>query len=163
APSTACASSRTASPAASRPPRSPRGGPLHLSRRAPMLKKLGLSLAALLLSLLAAELLVRLASAAPQIYVIPNGRFQLSRHPKIGYEPAPLAYSGQELSFYDYRGASNRLGYRDSDHTPLKPPGVFRIVVLGDSIAAGLEVDRYENVFPSILEKLLRERGLRAE
>ncbi|HEY0780996.1 MAG TPA: SGNH/GDSL hydrolase family protein [Thermoanaerobaculia bacterium] len=128
-----------------------------------MLKKLGLSLAALLLALLAAELLVRLVSAAPQIYVIRKGRFQLSRNPKIGYEPVPLAYSGQELSFYDYRGASNSLGYRDREHSIEKPPGVFRIVVLGDSIAAGLRVDRYEDVFPAILERLLRERGLRAE
>ena len=128
-----------------------------------MLKKLGLSLAALLLSLLAAELLVRMVSAAPQIYVIRKGRFQLSQNPKIGYEPVPLAYTGNELSFYDYRGASNSLGYRDVEHAVAKPPGVYRVVVLGDSIAAGLQVDRYEDVFPSILEKLLRDRGLKAE
>lgn len=128
------------------------------------LKKLAVSLASLLVSLLAAELVIRLAGAAPEVSVIRKGRFQLSRNPKIGYEPVPsLDYRGEELSFYDYLGKSNNLGYRDVDHTVEKPPGVYRIVVLGDSIGAGLRVDRYEDVFPSVLEKLLRERGVNAE
>jgi lysophospholipase L1-like esterase len=128
-----------------------------------MLKKLGLSLAALVVSLLAAELLVRALGAAPKVYLIQKGRFQLSHNPKIGYEPVPLVYAGKEMSFYDYQGASNRLGYRDVDHAMAKPAGVYRIVVLGDSIAAGLHVDRYEDIFPPILEQLLRRRGVRAE
>lgn len=128
------------------------------------MKKLGLSLASLLLALLAAELLVRLADAAPEVAVIRKGRFQLSRNPKIGYEPVPnLDYAGQELSFWDYQGKSNRLGYRDVEHAAAKPPGVYRIVVLGDSIAAGLRVERYEDTFPAVLERLLRARGLNAE
>src|SRR5579863_5146013 len=128
-----------------------------------MLKKLSLTLVAVLISLLACEGLVRLVGAAPKIYAIRKGRFQLSHNPRIGYEPAPLVYSGDELSFYDYRGSSNRLGYRDRDHELAKPPGVYRIVVLGDSIAAGLRVDRTEDIFPEVLERLLRQRGLNAE
>jgi lysophospholipase L1-like esterase len=120
-----------------------------------MLKKIALSLVALLVSLLAAELLIRAVGAAPKIYLIQKGRFQLARNPKIGYEPAPLAYQGQEMSFYDYKGASNRLGYRDVDHAVAKPPGVYRIVVIGDSIAAGLKVDRFEDTFPAILSERL--------
>jgi lysophospholipase L1-like esterase len=127
------------------------------------LKKLALLLAAVLFALLAAELLVRLLGAAPQVYVIRKGRFQLAHNPKIGYEPVPLSYQGKELSFYDYQGASNSLGYRDVEHAVAKPPGVYRIVVLGDSIAAGLKVDRFEDTFPPLLEKLLVARGLRAE
>ena len=127
------------------------------------LKKLALLLAAVFFALLAAELLVRLAGAAPQVYVIRKGRFQLSQNPRIGYEPVPLSYRGRELSFYDYQGASNSLGYRDVEHAVQKPPGVYRIVVLGDSIAAGLKVDRFEDTFPAILPRLLAARGLRAE
>jgi lysophospholipase L1-like esterase len=126
-------------------------------------KKLGLLVAAVVAALLAAELLVRLLGAAPQVYVIRKGRFQLSQNPKIGYEPVPLSYHGQELSFYDYQGASNSLGYRDVEHAVAKPPGVYRIVVLGDSIAAGLRVDRFEDTFPPILQGLLNARGLHAE
>jgi hypothetical protein len=129
----------------------------------PMAKKLALMLAGVLVALLAAELLVRAAGAAPKVYAIRKGRFQLSHNPKIGYEPAPLVYTGRELSFYDYLGASNSLGFRDREHAVVKPAGVYRIVVLGDSIAAGLHVERNEDVFPPILERLLVQDGLRAE
>jgi hypothetical protein len=128
-----------------------------------MLKKLALMLASVLLALAAAELLVRLAGAAPDIFTIRRGRFQLAHNPRIGYEPAPLSYQGRELSFYDYLGASNRQGYRDRDHTLAKPAGTYRIVVLGDSIAAGLRVERNQDIFPAVLERLLNQRGLRAE
>jgi lysophospholipase L1-like esterase len=128
----------------------------------PMAKKLALVLAGVLVALLAAELLVRAAGAAPKVYAIRKGRFQLSHNPKIGYEPVPLVYTGRELSFYDYLGASNSLGFRDREHAVAKPAGVYRIVVLG-SIAAGLHVERNEDVFPPILERLLVQDGLRAE
>jgi lysophospholipase L1-like esterase len=128
-----------------------------------MFKKLGLSLFAVLLSLAAAEVVVRAAGAAPKIYLISKGRFQLSKNPKLGYEPAPLAYQGNELAFYDYKGTSNSLGFRDVEHAVTKPPGVYRIVVLGDSVAMGLHVDRSEEIFPRVLEGLLDQRGLKAE
>jgi lysophospholipase L1-like esterase len=128
-----------------------------------MAKKLALMLAGLLVALVAAELLVRAAGAAPKVYAIRKGRFQLSHNPKIGYEPVPLVYTGRELGFYDYLGASNSLGFRDREHAVAKPAGVYRIVVLGDSIAAGLHVERNEDVFPRILERLLVQDGMRAE
>jgi len=128
-----------------------------------MAKKLALMLAGVLVALVAAELLVRVAGAAPKVYAIRKGRFQLSHNSKIGYEPVPLVYTGRELSFYDYLGASNSLGFRDREHAVAKPAGVYRIVVLGDSIAAGLHVERNEDVFPPILERLLVQGGLRAE
>jgi hypothetical protein len=129
----------------------------------PALKKLALSLAALVLALLAAELLVRALGAAPEVGIIRKGRFRLSANPRIGYEPVPLVYGGGELSFYDYQGASNSLGYRDREHPLAKPPGVYRIAVLGDSVAAGLKVERTADVFPAVLERLLRSQGVNAE
>jgi len=44
---------------------------------------------------------------------------------------------------------SNRLGYRDADHEPAKPPGVVRIAFVGDSYTRGARVreeDRFSNV-----------------
>ncbi|HEV7669827.1 MAG TPA: SGNH/GDSL hydrolase family protein [Thermoanaerobaculia bacterium] len=145
-----------------------------------MLKKLVLTFVALAISLLAAELMLRLVGAAPKIYPIERGRFRLARNPKIGYEPAPVDYRGdakasakagtqggahgeEHLAFYDYLGASNRLGFRDVDHEVAKPPGVYRIVVIGDSIAAGLKVDRFEDTFPAILSERLNARGVKTE
>jgi lysophospholipase L1-like esterase len=127
-------------------------------------KKLTLSLLAVLLALAAAEVVVRLAGAAPELGLIRKGRFQLSKNPRIGYEPVPnLRYHGEDLAFYDYQGESNRLGYRDVDHAVAKPAGVFRIVVLGDSIAAGFGVAKLADVFSSRLEQLLRAAGWKIE
>src|SRR5262245_55604774 len=128
-----------------------------------MLKKLALLLVALALSVLAAEALIRIAGAAPKIYPIERGRFRLARNPKIGYEPVPKVYApkpGATLAFYDYLGASNSLGFRDVEHAVAKPRGAYRIVVIGDSIAAGLKVDRFEDTFPARLGERLRAGGL---
>lgn len=120
-------------------------------------KKLALSLLAVLFALAAAEVVVRLAGAAPELGLIRKGRFQLSKNPRIGYEPVPsLRYHGEDLAFYDYQGESNRLGYRDVDHPTAKPAGVFRIVVLGDSIAAGFGVAKLQDVFPFRVQKALQ-------
>jgi lysophospholipase L1-like esterase len=117
-----------------------------------------------LAALLVAEIAVRLSGLAPEVAFIEKGRFRLSPNPGIGYEPVPgLDYSGEELSFFDYRGRSNSLGYRDSDHPLRKSPGTYRIVVLGDSIAAGLKVLENDRIFPVILERDLRARGLPVE
>jgi lysophospholipase L1-like esterase len=129
-----------------------------------MLRKLSLSAASLLIALLCAELILRLSGTAPEVGAVRKGRYQLSANPRIGYEPVPgLRYAGKDLAFYDYQGAANRLGYRDRDHAEAKPPGVFRIVVLGDSVGAGLFVARNEDIFPALLERRLREQGRDAE
>jgi len=129
-----------------------------------LIKKLALSLVSLLVALLGAELLLRVTGAAPEVSVIRKGRFQLSANPKIGYEPVPsVQYEGTDLSFFDYEGASNSLGYRDGEHAVEKPPGVYRVLVLGDSIAAGLKLQKVERTFPPILQNTLRQNGVKAE
>ena len=115
-------------------------------------------------ALAAAEVAVRAFDLAPEVSVIERGRFRLSRNPRIGYEPVPdLDYRGHDLSFFDYTGASNSLGYRDREHALAKPPGTFRVVVIGDSIAAGLKVDRFEDTLPPRLEGELQAAGVPAE
>ena len=56
-------------------------------------------------------------------------RFRLSDNPILFYEPMPGAKSGQ----YEI----NSDGFRDREYAVEKPAGVFRIVVLGDSIIWG--------------------------
>lgn len=124
----------------------------------------GLLLAGLALSLFLCEVLVRLAGVAPDVVMIRRGRFQLAANPRIGWEPAPgIDYRGNSLDFYDYRGAGNSLGYRDYEHPLEKQQGAYRILVLGDSIGAGLYIQDRAQVFPAILESLLLKEGVPAE
>lgn len=124
----------------------------------------GLVLGGLALGLLVAEVGVRWSGAAPEVVQIQQGRFRLSANPKIGYEPVPdLEYRGPLDSFHDYSGSSNSLGFRDIEHAVDKEPGVFRILVLGDSVAAGQRVPRFEDTFPARLEADLTGAGLLTE
>ncbi len=53
--------------------------------------------------------------------------------------------------------AVNSLGYRGDDYSFTKPDGVFRIMILGDSLAFGTLVPNVEDTFPKKLEKYLNE------
>ncbi len=125
---------------------------------------LALLAAAITFSLLLAEISVRALGLAPSIVPIELGRFQLSPNPKIGYEPIPnFDYDGETLRHFQYRGTSNRLGFRGPVYPEEKAPGSYRIVALGDSVTAGIGFDDYEDVYTAKLERALREAGLGAE
>lgn len=129
---------------------------------------LGVRALVILLSLLAglvlAEGIVRVAGIAPEVSLIREGRFRLSPNPELGYEPVPhYEYRGPVTSFHDYSGTSNSLGFRDVEHAVERTPGTPRILILGDSIAAGQGVVHREDIFSRRLEIYLREAGLPAE
>lgn len=52
----------------------------------------------------------------------------------------------------------NSRGWRDDEHSLEKPPGVTRVMVVGDSVAFGYGV-RLEKMFPKVLERGLNSRG----
>ena len=52
--------------------------------------------------------------------------------------------------------AINSLGFRDAEFTEQKPPGVFRILALGDSMTFGPGV-QVEETYPKVLERLLND------
>lgn|GEM_PF-768756 len=120
--------------------------------------------AGLLLGLAAAELLVRATGVAPEVSPVRRGRFQLSANPRLVFEPVPgmrveARDGGGVPLFFGYPGRANRLGYRDRDHEPTKPPGTYRIVVIGDSVAAGWGVEETADLFAPRLERLLNGRA----
>jgi lysophospholipase L1-like esterase len=135
-----------------------RATPRDLPRHAALLA------AAVLAGLVLAEIAVRALGVAPEAAFIQRGRYRLSANPRIGYEPVPhLEHRGTGMEFWDWRGRSNSLGFRDAERTPDRPSGVVRVLVLGDSIAAGLKIDDDRSIFPAVLERLLGERGVAAE
>lgn len=114
------------------------------------------------LALAAGELLFRIIGA-PEVGPIRRGRLQVSANPHLLFEPVPGFQASATDDFEEYLGSGNRLGYRDHDHALAKPPGMLRVVVLGDSIAAGYGIARLQEMFPAILGERLREAGLRIE
>jgi hypothetical protein len=56
----------------------------------------------------------------------------------------------------------NSDGLRDREHARLKPPGTWRLAVLGDSFTQGREA-RLEEIFPRVLERLLANCPVLAE
>ena len=82
----------------------------------------------------------------------------LTLHPQLGWTFEP----GRERPGRKKRRSPpalfNRLGFSDLERPFAKPPGVRRVVVLGDSYAAGLQVP-LEATFPRRLEELLNASG----
>jgi hypothetical protein len=81
-------------------------------------------------------------------------------HPAIGYTLKP----SQELTRVG--GATvfiNNLGLRSANTTAVKPPGVLRVLVLGDSVPYGGSYIDQKDVFCSVTQEMLNKAGKRYE
>ena len=75
--------------------------------------------------------------------------------PLVGWRPRGGVtgwYSGEVDNYI----AINQEGYRDVDHPLAKPPGTYRILLLGDSMSEGVEV-ALQDVYWKRLESILPE------
>jgi hypothetical protein len=74
--------------------------------------------------------------------------------PTLGWRNVP----NWTATTHGYRLSINSRGLRDREHSYKKPPGVRRVLVLGDSFAWGYGVgDR--NIFPEVLERRFESSG----
>lgn len=92
-------------------------------------------------------------------------RFQASSGDDESTENVPLYITSEKPYLYRMNPKHTRVnsfGLRDNEFSQEKPAGVFRILVLGDSIAYG-RVVRSAMTFPNQLEQLLREQGKKVE
>jgi len=108
------------------------------------------------------QLLIILASVAVAIGLLEAGlRLADIAYPEINRIDAALGWSPRPGldGIYAFEGRTririNRDGFRDDDHEVVKSAGVFRIAVLGDSLAEGREV-ALEKTFWKIMEARLR-------
>ena len=125
-----------------------------------------------------AALLLGLLEAAARVTSPGAGTGILARRPLLalypGLERADEVFSGlgrEQLEWAPYvqwvarPGLSSRffhtdaLGFRGSGVQVPKPPGRFRIAVLGGSVAWGLGCTSDERTVPARLQALLRERS----
>jgi hypothetical protein len=122
-----------------------------ISRPKQYLLNLLVFLGSLLLCLVLGEILVRVIK--PQ-----EIRFTLLRVPdkNLGFRLKPNTHIKLHISIYKFEIQTNSQGFRDREFAIPKPPGVFRIVALGDSFTMGFAVSM-EQSYPKQLERLLNE------
>ena len=72
--------------------------------------------------------------------------------------PVPNSFSKFEQKDFSYVQRTNNLGMRGADVTIEKPPGVYRILMLGDSFTMGKGVEN-EETFSSLLGQFMSDRS----
>lgn len=108
---------------------------------------LGVSLA---VAGIAAEVAIRVI--APQ----PTGITHQDRYGLALHYPGITRY----LPLYGHEVSFNSVGMRDVEHTLVKPPGTFRILVTGDSFMEAQQVP-FEASLPSLLQQGLQGKAAR--
>jgi lysophospholipase L1-like esterase len=121
-----------------------------------MRRKLALAGGSVVFGLLVLEIVLRwlLPPVLPGVATVhcPNARFTSWALPPRTWMSLADPDTGRVISF-----RTNARGWKDREHTLAKPPGVFRIVVLGDSYTYGLvPIDQQ---YTTRLEALLRQNG----
>jgi len=117
--------------------------------------KILLALASVVATLVAVDLVLLVVHGPVRVvedFYEPEPRFGYRMRPNLDFIFAS-PYHG-----YHARVRTNGRGLRDDEITVPKPPGVFRILLLGDSMTAGLEVDRQAS-FESVCESRLHAQG----
>lgn len=75
-----------------------------------------------------------------------------SKHPYLIFIPTPNYKS------LDGKNKHNSLGYRGEEIASPKPDDTYRIVALGGSTTYGSKVKSYQEAYPYLLEKVLKEK-----
>ena len=80
--------------------------------------------------------------------------------PRFGYRMRPMLEFTFASPYHGYHATvrTNRRGLRDDEIAIPKPAGCFRILLLGDSMTASLEVEK-RHTFEALLEEQLAEAG----
>lgn len=103
----------------------------------------------------AAELLVRLLEVGPELqryhWIVEDSVLPYRSRPQF-------IFSGRNWSDeYNFEHRGNSLGYRDVEHSLVKPIGTFRILGIGDSFTVGWGA-RQEESYLYLAEKWLNKR-----
>jgi lysophospholipase L1-like esterase len=110
---------------------------------------IALLIASIAVSLGVAEVVLRAFDLGPSIQIIFEENYQLSDNPILEYELRPgSSHDGITI---------NSSGFRDREFTRAKPPGIFRIAAIGDSVSFGLWVPQHTS-YPKQLEVLLNDQ-----
>jgi len=96
------------------------------------------------------------------VRVLPMGKYRSAPFrqydPELGISLVPNKHLVHSRGCFQGEVSINRWGMRDSDRTLEKPPGVFRIAMLGDSWVEAVQV-KPDEVTNIRMEKLLHDKG----
>jgi len=116
-----------------------------------------LAVAATLVALGICELAVRLVGLAPTVIPIGiekgNLVYQRSQNPVLSYELKPNYRNANADAIDDYP-ETNSYGLRDVERSIAKPPGVKRVILLGDSVVVGHGLPQLDDLMSRQLERL---------
>jgi len=121
----------------------------------------------LLFSLLLGEFIVRIFDLPPALIALntrhKNSGYQISPNPILGYElKCNYRNANPSLHWGDFP-LTNSHGQRDIERTLEKPAGVFRIILLGDSIVAGHGIRDLHHTISRELEQLIQQQESNVE
>ena len=94
--------------------------------------------------------------------VLPLGKFRSAPFrqydSELGVSLVPNMKVTHSRGCFTGQVETNRWGFRDRDRTLAKPPGDFRIALVGDSVVEGVHVNP-DQVMNIQMEKLLQQKG----
>jgi lysophospholipase L1-like esterase len=133
--------------------------PVAEEQRLPLRKRLLFGLAYALFMIVTLSLLGEVA-----LRVLPLGKFRSAPFrqydSELGVSLIPNMKVTHSRGCFTGEVETNRWGFRDRDRTLEKPPGDFRIALVGDSVVEGVHV-KPDQVMNIQMEKLLEQRGYR--
>jgi len=100
------------------------------------------------------EAAVLLAGLAP---TLPEHYSKNTTDPYLPWKPEPMSVNEGRTPEFAFSYRHNSMGFRDVEHPIPKPPGTFRILVLGDSFTYGIGA-AFEETYAYRLEQTLNER-----
>lgn len=117
-----------------------------------------LLLVSLLLGLAVLEYATRYLRIAPAILRInpdsEDSAFRYSENPLLGYEWKP-GYRDADADLHQSFPETNSAGFRDVERRRARDPGTRRILLLGDSVAAGVGIRNIDDLISRQMERAL--------
>jgi tetratricopeptide (TPR) repeat protein len=125
-----------------------------------LLAKITLAIGATVVALLIGEVAVRVIGLAPAVLPIvvadDESVYMRSENPILGFELKP-DYRNEHANLSKSFPSTNSHGQRDHERTIQKPPGVRRILLLGDSVVEGQGIREIRDMLSGQLERLYPE------
>ncbi len=120
------------------------------------LRRGGLALLSIAVSLLLAEAMVRLLAAAPELRPIritgDKTVYKRSSNPVLGFE-LKASWTDPQADLFESLPATNSHGQRDVERSLSAADGVHRVLMLGDSVVEGAGLRKLDDTLSRQLEK----------